>query len=134
MFRDRVQEALQVNAATTLHRMRTEAESLRPQLAKLVTYVADHLFDPDLNVGSAQRATGLRDQSLSTILRDTLGQPLRSYIEAARIEVAERMLRTTQHEIGRISYAVGYACHSYLCSRLYEKDGQASCRCSSLPA
>ncbi len=112
MFRDRAQEALQAAAVTTLHRIRTEAEGLRPQLATLVHHVAENLFDPDLNVSSARRATGIRDQSLSTILRDSLGKPLRIYIEEARMEVAERLLRTTDHEIGRISQAVGFACHS----------------------
>ncbi len=112
MFRDQVHGALRLASAPTLERIRGDRERLPPRLAKLLAHVEEHLCDPDLNVDSARRATGIRDHSLSTVFRTYTGRTLRVYIAQARLEIADRMLRGTGIEIGRISLAVGYGASS----------------------
>lgn len=112
MFRDRVHEALQVAAVPTLERIHCDARQLPARLLPVLQHVESHLFEPALNVNSVRRATGIKDHSLSTVFGDYVGRPLRAYIETCRLEVAERLLRTTSLQVGQISLAVGYDCHS----------------------
>ena len=53
MNRDRVHQAREIAAAPTLERMRRDAEKLPPQLSRLMTYLAKHLFDTKLTATRA---------------------------------------------------------------------------------
>ena len=63
MHRDRLREALKIAAAPTLERIRRDSERLPPQLSAVLFYVAEHLFDPELNGTRARQAVGIRSNS-----------------------------------------------------------------------
>ncbi len=65
MSRDRVQEALKIAAKPTLADMRAERKKLPRPLRPLVTYLANHLFDPSLNATRAWAGAANNDHSLS---------------------------------------------------------------------
>ncbi len=112
MYRDRVQEALKIAAAPTLEEMRALRKTLPPKLAKLVTYLVNHLFDLKLTATLAWERAGITDHSLSPAFHQATGRTLSRYIERRRLEVADRMIRNASGvELGWISLAVGYEHH-----------------------
>ncbi len=112
MSKDRVQEALKAAAKPTLAAMRAERKKLPRSLRPLITYLVNHLFDFGLNATKAWAAAAKNDHSLSAVFKAATRLTLRAYIERRRLEVADRMLRTTDLEIGWVSLAVGYAHHA----------------------
>lgn len=77
-------------------------------VATLVAFIHDHIFDRRLNVQTAKAACGIRDNNVSTRFRLALGMTARAYIEHLRIDAAAQLLRG--HHIGvlDIALAVGY--------------------------
>ncbi len=116
MSRDRVLKALKAAARPTLKAMRADRKKLSPRLRPLITYVARHLFEPSLNATKAWAAAAANDHSLSAAFKAATGHTLRAYIERRRLEVADRMLMTTDFEVGWISWAVGYEHHDRFAS------------------
>ena len=104
-------EALERSAKPTLERIREDRERLPPQLAALVAYIEENLFDPQLTVKKARAAAGVRSHSLAAQFRAYTGVSIKVYIEIARMEVADRLLRSGRFKIGRVSIAVGYEQH-----------------------
>ena len=113
MFRDRAQDALLIAAAPTLKRIGRHRKRVPERLEKLLAYleIGENLFHPDLNATEAWKKARIRDHSLTTVFRDFTGRSLAVYITEARIEVAKRMLQSTDLAIGKIGRAVGYSYH-----------------------
>ena len=111
MDKDPLEEALRIAVAPTVKRILEERERLPHQLSALMLYIAKHLCEPGFNATRAKRATKVSSHTLATLFRDHLDVTLRVYIEIARLEVADRLLRRTGLKIGQISLLVGYSCH-----------------------
>lgn len=112
MFLDRAHDALKMAAVETRERIRRDREGLPHPLTDLLAYLEEHLFDGDLNVDSARRAVRIRDNSFSTAFRAYLGKTPRVYLEHLRLETADRMLRKSRIEPGRVARAVGFTDYS----------------------
>jgi AraC-like DNA-binding protein len=78
------------------------------QLARVVLYVHEHLFEPDLNVNSIKVNCRLRDNNVTMRFRCSLGTGLREYIERLRLEAADRLLRTGSYPVYLVAMSVGY--------------------------
>ena len=87
---------------------RGRTPGLPAQVARAVTYVHRHVFEPRLNAAAVRAGCGMRNHNLTTLFRRTLGATLRDYIEVLRLEAAERLLRTVPAEAFLIAAAVGY--------------------------
>ncbi len=107
-----IKETVLTAAAPTLERIRRDRLRLSHRLAKLLVYVEEHLLDPQLSATRAWQAAGIRDHTLSVEFRDITGTSLKLYIEGARIEIADRLLRSSDLEIGVIGREVGYSYHT----------------------
>ena len=105
-------EALERAAKPTLQRIREDCERLPPQLDALVAYIEENLFDPQLTVKKARAAAGVRSHSLAAQFRAYTEVSIKVYIEIARMEVADRLLRLDRFEVGRVSTVVGYEHHA----------------------
>ncbi len=112
MHIDRLQEALRIAAASTLERIRQDSERLPAPMSVLVAYVAEHLFDPELNGTRARRAVGIRSNSLPARFLARMKMSLGDYIELARLEVADRLIRRNEFDVSDVSMAVGYKSHA----------------------
>ncbi|NJL29979.1 MAG: helix-turn-helix transcriptional regulator [Thermoanaerobaculia bacterium] len=95
-----------------LERFRSER---RPVLGELPADVAgavraihENVFDSQLNVKTLKRRQSIRNNNFSTHFRRIVGIGLRDYIEALRLEAAERLLRNPELEIYLVAMAVGY--------------------------
>lgn len=108
MYSDRLQEALAIAAAPTLEGIRLDCERLPAPLSSLVAYVGEHLFDPDLTVTQAKRVVGIRSNTLAARFRARMETSLHHYIEVARLEVADRLLRLNEFDVCDVIMAVGF--------------------------
>ncbi len=75
----------------------------------MLTYIADHLFDPALSIGAIRKACNLRDNSVALQFHDALGLPPARLIATWRQAVAERMLANSPLPIWKISNLIGFS-------------------------
>ncbi len=109
MTRDRVLEIRKIAAAPTLEAMRRQRSGLPRKLAKLMTYLVNHLFDRNLTATLAWDKAGIKDHSLSAAFRDATDLTLGKFIERQRAEVADRIMRMAPDlEPARVGQAVGF--------------------------
>ena len=85
-----------------------DLSSLPREIAEILRFVHNHLFDSALNVAAARRSCGLRNNNVSTAFRVAMGLGLREYIETLRLRAAERLLRVADLEVYLVAMAVGY--------------------------
>ena len=133
MYSDRLQEALKRAAVPTRERIRRDCERLPEPLSRLVAYVGKHLFEQELTGTGARRATGCRSHSLPAAFRAHLGTSLRTYIEVARMAVADRLLRLGEFEVGWISMVVGYRSHDVFLRAYKDWSGELPSEVGSKP-
>lgn len=77
-------------------------------VARLIAFIHDHVFDRRLNVQRAKTACGIRDNNVSTRFRQAIGMTARAYIEHLRIDAAAQLLRSHRIGVLDIALAVGY--------------------------
>ncbi len=112
MFQDEPhQDAFKAAAQATRARIRRDRAQAPRALRRLFTVVATKLFHPSLNANEAWKAAGIRDRTLRTVFRDATDTSLGRYIAAARIEVADVLMITTDLGLTSISLRVGYIYH-----------------------
>jgi len=87
---------------------RPEVSPLPRQVADVVRYIHDHLFDPGLSVASAKSRCRIRNNNISLLFRRTVGVGVREYIEQLRLGAARRLLGQPDLEVYLIGMAVGY--------------------------
>ena len=81
---------------------------LPPDIQRVLFYIEEHAFDPELNVRKIKSACGLRDNNVSTRFRLFMGISIRSYLESRRMEAAILLLQQSRSTIMEVAFAVGY--------------------------
>ncbi|MBN8589823.1 MAG: helix-turn-helix transcriptional regulator [Rhodothermia bacterium] len=74
-----------------------------------MTYVHNHLFDPELNCTQALKTCGLGDHNITSHFRLIMGCSLKTYIEQHRLTVAKEVMTHTNLPLYLIADAVGYS-------------------------
>ncbi len=109
MFRDQV-EALRIRTADeTMKRIMEDRVRVSAQLKPLIDYIADHLFELDFQVTRMLADCGVRDHTIPTDFARQLGLTPMNYVTDCRLEVAARMLRSSDFHVWRIGGSVGYS-------------------------
>src|SRR3954454_5208588 len=110
-----------------LDRFRSEVHpDLAPlprEIAEILRFVHNHLFDSALNVAAARRSCGLRNNNVSTAFRIAVGLGLREYIETLRLQAAERLLCGADLEVYLVAMAVGYDHQETFCRAFQRQFG-----------
>ncbi len=91
-----------------MKRIREDRARVSPQLKPLIDYIADHLFDIDFQVTTMLAECGVRAHTIPTKFAAQLGHTPRDYVSDCRLEVAARMLRSSDLHVWRIGTSVGY--------------------------
>lgn len=91
------------------------APELPAQVARAVVYIHRHIFEARLNATAVRAGCGIRNHNLTSLFRRVLGDTLRNYIEALRLEAAARLLRTVPADAFLIAAAVGYDNYETFC-------------------
>lgn len=109
MLAQNAQRSLEVAAAQTLARIRTDQTKVDSRLRPLLEHIEKHLFDPGLDVNQLKRRCGVRDNSIPIQFHAKLGLPPHAYIEDCRLSTACSLLRDTDLKIWQIASLLGYS-------------------------
>ncbi len=104
----RTERLLWAAAEPTTERFREDRKRLPERLRPLLVDMERHLFDPDFEVREMARRCGFRANSVSTLLTATLGQSPTDYMREARLEVACRLLGSSELKLWQVAQLVGY--------------------------
>ena len=86
-----------------------ETGPVRPgPLGRALDYIRRHTADPDLTLADTAEAAGVTASYLSALFRKELGRTFSDYVTGRRMELARRLLLTTDKRPGQIARAVGY--------------------------
>lgn len=107
---DTAQEGESVEAAGWRPR-----EPNHPQVKKALAYIDQHLTDPDVTVANIADVMGMNATYLAHIFVDQVGMRMSRYIANARVEIARKLLRTTDWQIKRVAFECGYANPDWFC-------------------
>lgn len=88
---------------------------LPPQIARVMLYVHEHLFDPDLNVKIIRARCCLRDNNITIRFKCCLGVGLRDYVERLRLEAADRLLLSGPYPVYLVAMSIGYSHQETFC-------------------
>jgi AraC-like DNA-binding protein len=94
------------------------------QVARVLQYVHEHLFEPELNVKVAKAQCHLRDNNITLHFRRAMGTGLREYIEQLRLEAADRVLGSHELPVYRVAMAVGYTYPETFCRAFQRRFGR----------
>jgi transcriptional regulator GlxA family with amidase domain len=79
----------------------------RDALREVQAWIADHL-DDDLSLPVLARRAALSERHFSRVFRAETGMTVAAYVEAARIEAAQRLLESTRDGLDRIARTCGF--------------------------
>jgi AraC-like DNA-binding protein len=106
----------------------TAPSHLPQQVARVLYYVHEHLFDPELNVKVVKAQCHCYDNNITLRFRSTVGTGLRDYIEQLRMEAADRLLVSRRYPVYLVAMAVGYSYPETFCRAFQRQFGrQPSC-------
>ena len=83
--------------------------SVNPLVQCARNHIERRWRDPNLSVAGVARALGVNPSYLAHVFSREVGEHMRSYITALRIERAKELLVATQWQIKRISFECGFA-------------------------
>jgi AraC-like DNA-binding protein len=110
-----------------LERFRNEADpdlaAFPREIAEILRFIHNHLFDSALNVTAARRSCRLRNNNVSTAFRISVGLGLREYIESCRLQAAARLLHCGDLEVYLVAMAVGYDHQETFCRAFQRQFG-----------
>ena len=86
-----------------------------PQVVRALEHIAAHLSDPRLTVARAAAELGLCPTYLSEIFAEQMGQRMSRFIASQRIEMAKKLLSTTDWQVKRIAMETGHANPNWFC-------------------
>jgi AraC-like DNA-binding protein len=106
-----VERLLEAAVEPSLSRIRQDrvARASSARVKRLLTYLEDHLLDPELTIGALKLACGIRDNSISSVFGSELGDPPQLYLKNRRMETAARLLRDTDLKIWQIAEMICFA-------------------------
>lgn len=85
-----------------------ERQKLPMDIQRVLSYIEENAFDPELNVQRIKLDCRLRDNNVSSRFRWFLGATIRDYLESRRIDAAADLLRQSRATVMEIAFAVGY--------------------------
>ena len=87
-----------------------EARAQHAQVRRAIEIVRSRLRDDSLSVQAVAREVGMNSTYLGHLFREQVGLRMSQYIAEQRVELASRLLRTTDWQIKRIAHESGHRC------------------------
>jgi len=88
------------------------------------TYILEHLAD-SLDVPSLATRFRLSESRFAHRFRDVFGTPPQPYVEGCRLEMAERLLLTTEKSVKEVAYSCGFKDPLYFSKRFARTTGKS---------
>ena len=87
---------------------KTVRESWHPQVCAAIEHIDRHVGDTSMTVGGIARELGLDSTYLGHLFSEQVGQPMHRYVTERRIELAKKLLATTNWQIKYIAHKCGH--------------------------
>lgn len=100
---------------------------IHPQVQKAIEYVEEHLSDPRTNVATVARVLGINSTYLSHIFSEQMGTRMSRYIASRRIQLAKKLLATTDWQIKRIAFESGHTNADWFSQVFHTYAGMTPC-------
>lgn len=101
-------EALRWASADIVRQLEDVSRDFSGWLGRLVSRLSTRLFDPRLSISELAESFGRNETEVGQELRRALGAPPMEVVRRARMEVAARLLRTSDLSAAEIAVAVGF--------------------------
>ncbi len=75
---------------------------------KVLDYLRDHYFDPDISLRVINRVTGIPEERITRAVHKASGMPLKKYLNVLRLQEAKRQLAQTDRPVTEIAMMLGY--------------------------
>lgn len=111
-------ELRRVQEAIPFHRPKFSRD-----VATVLSFVRENLFDPELNVDRLRIVCQLRNHNISTRFKGELGVGIRQYIEEQRIGAARRLLEHSELEVWLVATSVGFSSAESFCRSFRRRVG-----------
>jgi AraC-like DNA-binding protein len=95
------------------------------ELGRILNLLKSDYADPELNIGSLGKETGISPSRVSHILKSSLRTTFKRLLNSIRIDEAKRLLATTDRQITEIAFAVGYNDRAYFYRIFMKFTGEA---------
>ncbi|MCP4658159.1 MAG: helix-turn-helix domain-containing protein, partial [bacterium] len=123
--RDRVRAQLDKAKAETRERILRDRDRVSDdELKRLLTHIADHLFDAGFSAGQL-RADPRFKRKTTDRLCTCYGQTLKEYCQHHKMLGAAELLERTQLKIWRIAEFAGYSSHTFFSRAFRERFGRS---------
>lgn len=101
-------------------RLRSDDEEKRD---RLVSFINEHYFDPDLTIDMLAHKSGINRKTASQLIRKYLDTNFKGYLNQLRLQEASRLLKETDKQITEIAVSVGYKNISHFSRTFKERFG-----------
>ena len=119
-------DALSLEATKpTRRRILEDRKRVSAQLWPVLEYIAGHLLDDTLQVGTMWKACGIGDDAMGQRFASELKTTPRTYIAHGRMEVGARMLLASDLTVWQIAVEVGYGSGSAFARAFKDWCGQS---------
>ena len=87
---------------------------------RLISYMAENYFDPDLTIELLATKTGISRKTASWLIKKYLHANFKGYLNSLRLNEASRLLKESDRQITEIALSVGYNNISHF-SRIFKE-------------
>ena len=88
---------------------RDDTRSHHPQVQAAIEHINRRLADHRVTVASIARDLGTSSSYLGHLFAEQVGRPMHCYITERRIELAKKLLKTTDWQVKRVAYESGHS-------------------------
>ena len=101
----------QIDFATYMKKLQKSPSPYSVYVRHAIDYIYDHLHEP-LKMEELAAAEGLNPSYFSRLFAKEVGQTVKAYILAVKIQTAENILRNSEYPISDISLSLGFSSQS----------------------
>ncbi len=95
------------------------------ELERILNLLKSDYADPELNIGSLGKETGISPSRVSHIIKASLNTTFKQLLNSIRIDEAKRLLANTDRQVTEIAFAVGYNDRAYFYRIFMKFTGEA---------
>jgi transcriptional regulator GlxA family with amidase domain len=106
---------------------RPQKSGTHPQVQKAIAYIEQHVSDPHTNVATVARALGINSTYLSHIFSEEMGTRMSRFIANRRIQLAKKLLSTTDWQIKRVAFESGHSNADWFSQVFHAYAGMTPC-------
>ena len=101
---------MRIDYAERMHQLKKN-NVISIHIRKCIDYIYDHLHE-DLSVNKLAEVVGLERTYLSKLFSKETGTTIKNFINSAKIDTAQNLLKYSEYPSSEISFALGFSSQS----------------------